>query len=256
MDSRDIFETWAPPGGLWSPWAKPVLFAHLTGPAKGPAADVPEVRLDPTAAGSPGAAIVVDLPGLESIGAGLDLARLGFRPVPLFNGCPAPEFLGTPYDEVVPTTPLLSGLIQGTDRLASAGLPLDAPPAFLLDADRLGTGRRLVPGLFDNRWVVFAIDFPSARLLVERGIVGVQVVHRGRLNDDLMDVLRRWQRGGIALFHVDLQASIAPEPLIMSSAWWSGITRVARRLWSLMSLHRNPAGGFGGFVPEASSSGG
>jgi hypothetical protein len=24
-----IFESWAPPGGIWSDWAKPVLFAFI-----------------------------------------------------------------------------------------------------------------------------------------------------------------------------------------------------------------------------------
>ena len=176
----DIFEASAPTGAPWSPWAKPVLFAHLAGAAKGPAAASAEDRLDLAAAASSGTAFVVDLPGPESIEAGLELARLGFRPVPLFNGCPAPVFLGKSYDEAVPTAPSLSALIDGAGRIASAGLPLDAPPAFLLDADRLGRGRWHVPNVFDNRWVVFATDFPSARLLVERGIAGVRVLHDRR----------------------------------------------------------------------------
>ena len=170
MDSSEIFETWAPTGAPWSPWAKPVLFAHITGPAKGSAVAGPDERLELAAAPLPGTAFVVDLPGPESIEAALELARLGFRPVPLFNGCPDPDFLGKPDDEAVPTAPLLAALIDGADPLKTAGLPLDAPPAFLLDADRLGTGRRLVPNVFDNRWVVFATDFPSAGLLARRGI--------------------------------------------------------------------------------------
>ena len=128
MDSSEIFETWAPTGGPWSPWAKPVLFAHITGPAKGSAVAGPDERLELAAAPLPGTAFVVDLPGPESIEAALELARLGFRPVPLFNGCPDPDFLGKPDDEAVPTAPLLAALIDGADPLKTAGLPLDAPP--------------------------------------------------------------------------------------------------------------------------------
>ena len=113
-----------------------------------------------------------------------------------------------------------------------------------------------MPNVFDNRWVVFATDFPSAGLLARRGITRVQILHDGRLKDDLVNVLRRWQRGGIVLSHVDLKASMTPEPLSLPSSWWSGIRGVARRLWYRLSLRRNPAGGYGGFVPEASSSGG
>src|ERR1700733_4404881 len=108
MDRRGIFEIWAPPHGRWSPWAKPVLFAHLDAVEGLPHIDIPEITLpfDRTKAGGP--ALVVDLPGLESVGLGLELARLGYRPVPLFNACPNPSgFLGGVAPEVVPATLLL-----------------------------------------------------------------------------------------------------------------------------------------------------
>src|SRR5205085_6323430 len=46
-----IFNVWAAPGGLWSPWVKPVLFAHvnplsplatLEPPAQTPIGDLPK----------------------------------------------------------------------------------------------------------------------------------------------------------------------------------------------------------------------
>src|ERR1700740_3113253 len=104
MDPRVIYETWAPPDGRWSPWAKPVLFAHLPRGAGGLPAEPPQrasglVPLVEEAAPSPrdqpggslacrlegdaipgrDTALVLDLPGLESIDLGLDLVRLGFR---------------------------------------------------------------------------------------------------------------------------------------------------------------------------------
>src|SRR5580658_4377887 len=124
MDPRVIYEAWAPPEGLWSPWVKPVLFAHLS--QSEPPVAVPvlssaaELGLDLAKAG--GMALVLDLPGLESLGLGLELLDHGYRPVPLFNACPAAEFLGERGDEVVPVAPLLPALVQGVDRIKAAGL--------------------------------------------------------------------------------------------------------------------------------------
>jgi hypothetical protein len=257
MDRRSLFEIWAPPQGTWSPWAKPVLFAHLDMAGDLPTVAIPEIRLPFDRPKAGGTAIVVDLPSLESIGLGLELARLGYRPVPLFNACPSPPgFLGDVVPEVVSVTPLLSALVQGTDRLKSAGLSGDAPPAFLLDADRLGGEKPIVPGAFDNRWVVFATDLPSARFLAQRQITSVELIHRGAPGEDLLDVLRDWNRAGILLAHTDLDQPGPPSALVVPGTWLLGLSRLARRLWALLSLRHNPRGGYGGIVPEAESSGG
>ena len=50
-----------------------------------------------------------------------------------------------------------------------------APPAFLLDSDRMKAPAP-DPGRFDNRWLVFPQDFPSAAFLRSR-------VHLGVAND-------------------------------------------------------------------------
>jgi hypothetical protein len=256
MNAREIYQTWAPPESLWSPWAKPVLFAHLARSEKLPAVVIPIVRLDPAPGPTTGTAIVVDLPGLESISLGLDLARVGFRPVPLFNGCPAPDFLDRRADEVVPTEPLLNALIHATDQLLSVALPNEAPPAFLLDGDRLGTGQPVAPRMFDNRWVVFSTDFPSVAYLRGRGIINICIVHRGRLCDDLEDVLQQWAQVGISLSHIDRDQGDTAVRLTLTRQWLAPFNRIARRIWALVSLRRNPVGGYGGFVPEGGSSGG
>ena len=31
MTREELFDAWAPAGGPWSDWAKPVLFAHVEG---------------------------------------------------------------------------------------------------------------------------------------------------------------------------------------------------------------------------------
>jgi hypothetical protein len=233
------------------------LFAHLDGAGDLPSVEIPEIRLPVDRPKGGGTAIVVDLPSLESIGLGLELARLGYRPVPLFNACPSPPgFLGEVVPEVVPVTPLLSALVQAVDRLKSADLPGDAPPAFLLDANRLGGEKPIVPGRFDNRWVVFATDLPSARFLVLCQITAVELIHRGAPGEDLLDVLGDWNRAGIPLWHTDLDQPGTPTALIVPGTWLLGLSRLARRLWALLSLRRNLRGGYGGIVPESESSSG
>jgi hypothetical protein len=257
MDRRGLFEIWAPPRGRWSPWAKPVLFAHLDAATELPRIDMPEVRfpIDRTKAAS--TALVVDLRGFESISLGLELARLGYRPIPLFNACPRPAgYRDEDMPEAVPATLLLLALVQAADRLKSIDLPEDAPPAFLLDANRLAEGKPIDEGWFDNRWVVFATDLPSARFLVQHQITAVELIHRGAAGEDVVDVLRTWNRSGIPLWHTDLNHPGPPRPLVLPAAWFLDLSRFARRLWAQFNLRRNPGGGYGGLVPESESSGG
>jgi hypothetical protein len=251
MDPRLIYEIWAPPDGLWSPWVKPVLFAHMTlVEMQQPTESHAECRWEPPA--SDGRAMVLDLPGLESIDLGLDLIRHGYRPIPLFNGCPhAADDESGAGREAVPARSLAAALRASTDRVKSAALAPDAPPVFVVDSSRLGTDKPIVPGIFDNRWVVFPTDFPSAIFLAAHGIEEVWVVHRGSLAEDLIDVLQIWRRDGISLFDVDLNASGTARPLAGSRIWMAGVSRLIRRLWVALNLRRNPGGGFGALVPEA-----
>jgi hypothetical protein len=250
MDPRVIYEIWAPPDGLWSPWVKPVLFAHMQllemeQPIEGHA----ESRWEPPASG--GRAIVLDLPGLESIDLGLDFIRLGYRPIPLFNGCPHAEDAESGVGrEAVPGRSLAAALWAGAERVKLATLAPDAPPIFLLDSGRLGTDKPIVPGMFDNRWVVFPTDFPSAIFLATHGVREMWVVRRGSLAEDLIDVLQIWRRDGISLFDVDLNASGTASPLAGPRIWMAGVSRLIRRLWVALNLRRKPGGGFGAMVPE------
>src|SRR5262249_31118584 len=97
---------------------------------------------------------------------------------------------------------------------------------------------------------------PSANFLFSQGIASVQVIHRGPLHEDLVDVLREWRRQGISLCHIDLAVSGAQNVLALPGAWKSGLSQLGRRLWSMLTLRRSPRGGFGGFVPEAAAGGG
>jgi hypothetical protein len=150
LDRKALFDAWAPPEGAWTPWAKAVLFAndHATSDETIPLPNMGWQRRDllglPAGAStyrsmSPveSLAILVDLPGVESVAAGLVLAGFGFRPVPLFNALAAPF-------AVVPTLPIVRALVTGMPSLLERPVALSAPPAFLLDARRHRRGRRSI----------------------------------------------------------------------------------------------------------------
>lgn len=241
MSLEEIYPTWAPPDVVWSRWAKPVLFAEAGQPALAPGViEIPalDVQADQQTA------VIVDLPGAESVAAGLALARDGFRPVPLYNTSSHPFAL-------VDTRPIVEGLIAGAQELAGITLFPEATPAFLLDAKRLAPGQAALPGRFDNRWVVFPQDFPSSNFLWSHGVRRVILLwnETGPLPEDLSHVLLRWQKAGIEIYSA--RPGAAPQPLTVSRP--SGF----RHLWYvallLFGLRRNSAGGFGSIVPTPSS---
>src|SRR5262245_43862336 len=136
-----LFNTWAPAGGVWSPWVKPVVFASLEQLPF--LQEVPPPDLSAVQVGSDTVA-VVDLPGAEGVAAGMAFARRGFRPVPLYNAVPGPihTLTGTTgaYPTVVEVIQIQSALVDHAAELQLLNLPLDAPPVFLLDSRRRGEG--------------------------------------------------------------------------------------------------------------------
>ena len=245
IGSRDCYEIWAPRGSSWTEWAKPVVFASVPGlsteapvfPSPLDAPGLPEAREH--------AAVIVDLPGAESVTVGLALAKRGFRPVPLFNGTHGPS-------PVVDILGLVDALGAGSQVLRGITIGRDAPPAFLIDARRKGTTGPPAEGSYDNRWVILPQDLPSATLLRSRGIREVTLIvsEMTAPAEDLAHVLRRWQEEGLRLRLVDLTAGKIEENLTVTAP------RFFRRLWyaalATMGLHRSDVGGFGSPVPSES----
>jgi hypothetical protein len=182
----ESFCVWAPDESPWSPWVKPVLFAHM-GSAISQLV-IAETAGDVSWAPSPGerAALVLDLPGAEGTLTGLALAARGYRPVPLYNAVPVPygqRMLDLATGSAVTAVnvfPIVSALSRGAEELAHLKLSADAPPAFLLDANRRGDGRKMKVGEFDNRSVSFTTDFPSANFLASQKIGRVILVQKDR----------------------------------------------------------------------------
>jgi hypothetical protein len=261
MDKQELYEIWAPAKSVWSAWVKPVLFAHYPLP-------LPELppQPPPDLGDLPSAqehwAVVVDLPGPHSVFAGLALAQMGYRPVPLFNACPPPaDYPPESRQAVVDMDSILAALVQGAERLKMLSMPDDAPPAFLVNADRQLMLRPIRPGIFDNRSVVFVTDFPSANFLAKQGIHRVLLLFESALSAygerDLAYVMRTWEKGGISINEKRLGQPEPPQQVTIGGSWL--LFDLLQRVRVLFKLRRSWKGGFGGFVgydPEAAESAG
>jgi hypothetical protein len=245
-----IFEAWAPDAALWTPWAKPVLFANLSRvPATSRSVEQwrsIDVSYVPAPRGT--TAVVVELPGWESVLTGLALANQGYRPVPLYNVNVGPN-------AVIDVEEIAGGLRIGAAYLREMRIDPSAPPAFLLDANRMRPTKMIAPGKFDNRWIVMPQDFPSATMLMSRGVGEVLVIAEGEgpARGDLAHVLLRWRRAGISILAVNTKAPSRPRemriepPSLFRRAWY--------RLIALAGLRRSNVGGFGAQIPEESQGG-
>ncbi|MFN6461683.1 MAG: hypothetical protein RMZ41_007515 [Nostoc sp. DedVER02] len=250
MQPREFFAIWAPKEVIWSRWAKPVVFSQLTQNRVAAAVIRNEFTMNTDNIPTPNNStlILVNLPGVESIELGMALAQLGHRPVPLYNCCEG-------ANAIIPMAAIIDSLVSATPILQKLQLPLLAPPAFLIDANRMRDIAKPSPGDFDNRWLVFPQDFPSGKFLLSQGIQRVLLLQRNDTPEsDLAHVLLLWQQQGIQLLRQNFSVSGIPVPLKVSRPRWF------RYFWyralTLLSLKRNSAGGFGSVIPDESTTGG
>ena len=261
MNQEQVFSVWAPQDAIWSPWVAPVLFAHTYWNIQ----DLERVEPQPLPWFQDpmrDAALVVDLPFAESVEVGFALAAAGTRPVPLYNASPGPAVVGLApgaqgvSHAAIDMRPIVAAICRVTPSLQTLHLPPDAPPAFLLDSHRLeGTTRPVDPGMFDNRWMVFPQDFPSANFLTSHGIRRALLVQRHQLEpqDDLAHSLLRWQEGGITVLAKNLEDDAPPSQITVKrpsrykAAWYRALAQ--------LGLRRSSAGGFGSYIPETTAAG-
>src|SRR5262245_19034651 len=144
-----IFDVWAPEDARWSRWVKPVLFESMDSTPSWWLGAVDKTDLSWAPRIADNVALALDLPGEIGVEAGLDLAELGYRPVPLYNAIPMP--MATPENDLFPpaaaveVNPIVAALWYGRERLVQRALPAEAPPAFLLDWNRSGAGQKPSP---------------------------------------------------------------------------------------------------------------
>lgn len=254
MNKNEIHQVWAPPESPWSRWVKPVLFAFMDSRFQPPPASLKTFKTD-WVPSSETSAIVIDLPGDDGVLWGVQLARLGYRPVPLYNALPfPPSHKQTPFsrpETTVDVEQILGALYRETSALKELNLSAEAPPAFLLDADRRIARNDPAPGRFDNRSVCFTTDFPSAGFLQSRNIRRAIVLQRGtEVAGDLLMLLLEWQKSGIQLLRKDPVESVPPVAFIVTRP--SFLRYLWYRISVVLGLRRGELGGFGGIVPSGS----
>jgi hypothetical protein len=244
--TQSAYKIWAP-DGPWTPWAKPVLFAarpHGLKPDESGKLGIPDgVRLP----ADKHTAVIVDLPGQRGVLESLALARDGFRPVPLYNGVVGDDGLPMTVD----VRGLISALVRGAQTLQALSIAPDAPPVFMLDADRMNGSGAKNRGMYDNRWSVFPQDMPSAAYLLDRGIEKIVLCARS-VQADLSHILYAYQKRGLDIYLYNDTTRLRKQTVTLPS-WFK---RSAYRFKVILGLKRNAAGGFGGAVPDVNLLGG
>jgi hypothetical protein len=253
-DGRACFEQWAGEHE-WSDWTKPTLFAGVFGAAdardgrsgdslleEGRALLMRHADSDLTPRGADGSrnCVVVDVQGAGAIAVGAVLAERGFAPIVLCNG-------------VTPSVPANVDNAPIVRALAALGPGLvierNPSPAFLLDSRRLDGSAK--PGRYDNRWITFPQDFPSAaRLQAARVKRCIVLAEPDRIADDLAHVLRRWQDAGIEILSAGGKELARLE--IRTPPWYR---QVFYRSLALAGMKPNAFGGFGAMIPIITSRG-
>lgn len=191
---KEIYKIWAPFDSKWTNWVRPVPFIGIDNPNKSfefinytiPVIGYLDEFLSNTA-------IIIDIQGVNSIKEGIALAKLGYRPIPIFNGTNPKFGSGSTTNNVI-IEPLL---VWGADELMNIELANDAPPVFLLDKNRLNR-YKINRSIFDNSWDVYSQDLPTAKYFLENGITRI-IVRAELLEKDLIKVLYKFQKSNIKI---------------------------------------------------------
>lgn len=195
MKGIEIFRIWAPVGAKWVDWVRPVPFISINNDFKVyEFCDFTIPNINYIKESNSDTAVIVDLPGNESIKQGLGLAKLGFRPIPLYNGVNEPKGAMATTDN----HSISIGLARGALEVKKMRIMDNAPPVFLLDSNRMNRFKMNV-SVFDNSWDIYAHDMPSSKYFIKNGIN--KIIVRGEcVQKDLNKILYELQKDGIKIF--------------------------------------------------------
>ena len=197
MTEKEVYRIWAPFGKKWVDWVRPVAFVKHHMYDRGYyllAEELPLILFQQTC--EKDTAYIVDLPGAESVYMGLALARLGYRPIPVYNGTIEQSEAGAKVDNIS----VGKALRQCAGMLRDLSFEEDAPPVFMTDSNRLNCFRKN-RALFDNSWDLYAQDLPSGDYLRKNGISKVVIVG-SKVRRDLKKILYRYQKKEIEIYKV------------------------------------------------------
>lgn len=194
MTNKECYRIWAPCGKKWSDWVRPVPFIAAQANVKGyHLGELSIPMIDFIDESFHQAVIIVDLPGDESVEMGLALAKIGYRPVPVYNGTIEQENARATVDNQT----VGAALLWGAEVLKEIEIAEDALPAFLIDKNRLHRFK-VDAGVFDNSWDVYPQDLPSADYFLQNGIHKIVVISDS-MSKDLKVIFRKFKKKNIQI---------------------------------------------------------
>ena len=194
MTGKEAYKIYAPEGVNWTQWVRPVPFVAIDTYNREPVADWVDRTIMFLEEYEPNTAIFIDFRGKESIEFGIAFAKLGYRPIPIFNGTDEQEGATRTTDSYL----VESSLINGAEQLKSICINKDANPAFLLDNDRLDR-YRAKESIFDNSWDLYGQDIPSLEYFKQNNIHKILVIGN-EVHRDLRKIFLKFQKEGISIY--------------------------------------------------------
>ena len=202
MTGREAYEIWIGNSPKWANWVRPALFV-MCGCNESSADvenyaisfDIPEVLY--ADALSKNTAVFVDRYGYCGINEGLALAKMGYCPIPLYNGTNEQKGAVALVDNHSTEAALLWGatVLQGIE------IDPDAPPVFLLDTNRRHRYKSDI-SLYDNSWDLYEQDIPSVEYFLANGICKILIVG-DKIHKDLKLIFHKFQKKGISFFFTE-----------------------------------------------------
>lgn len=192
MDRKEVYKIWAPANKKWVDWVRPVPFINID-TYNNEFIDycIPNIFYVNEMVND--IAIIVDIDGVESVKEGIALSKLGFRPIPIFNG--TNELSGC---RAVTNNSIVGFMLKwGALILKEVKIEDDSSPAFLLDSNRLNR-YKVDRSLFDNSWDVYPQDLPSGEYFIKNGITKI-LVRSECIHKDLEKILYTYQNAGLKI---------------------------------------------------------
>lgn len=194
MTGRDIFKVWAPVDAKWTDWVRPLPFIAINEGVKAyKLGDFTIPNINYINESHIDTAIIVDLPDEESVIEGIALSKIGFRPIPIYNGT-------NEQQGAMPTTnnhAIENALIWGALELQKTEISNNATPVFLLDSNRMHR-YKMNDSVFDNSWDVYGQDIPSVEYFIKNGINKI-IVRSETIQKDLKKILYKFQKEKIKI---------------------------------------------------------
>lgn len=197
MTIKDVYKIWSPSGKRWTDWVRPVPFVAMKQHIKTFQPSGFTIPYISSLENNKNTAIIVDLPDTNSVEAGIQLAKCGYRPIPIYNGTMEQYGARATTDN----RSVLDALVWGATVLSSIEIPNDAPPAFLTDTNRLQR-HRIDSSIFDNSWDVYHQDLPTEDYLLNHGITKLIVISN-KLSKDLKKIFAGYPKKKLAIWWTD-----------------------------------------------------